>query len=131
MSVSITRSPAEDAETIRQLLVANLFQVFGERDETLRTKAVASTYHEGVLWHEPDRIINGLEELDRRAGEILAETPGFKFSTDGEAIISQNMGIQSWNFGPEADPALVKGTDVIVVEGGKIKVLWTAVTKTP
>jgi SnoaL-like domain len=131
MSVAISRSPAEDPETVKRLLNANLFKVFGERDTTARYSTIGETYHKDVLWHEPDRLVHGWEAMSKRAGEILAEAPGFQFITDGEPIVTQNLGILSWKFGPDADPELVKGTDVILVEDGKIKVLWTAVTKVP
>lgn len=131
MSVAITRSPSENPEIIKRLLDDNLFKVFGQRDTVARTATIAETYHKHVLWHEPDRVVHGWDAMDKRAGELLAEAPGFQFSTDGESIVTQNLGILSWKFGPAADPGLVKGTDVILVDEGKIKVLWTAVTKIP
>jgi hypothetical protein len=131
MSISITRSPMEDLDIIRRLLNANLFDVFGQRDPAARTAAIAKIHQADVVWYEPDRVLSGNEAIDIRAGEILAEAPGCQFSVDGEAVVTQNLGVLNWNFGPPADPDMVKGTDIIVVEGGKIKVLWTAVTKIP
>lgn len=131
MSISISNSPNEDPEVIKRLLKANLFDVFGQRDTAARSTTVSATYHNDVVWYEPDRVVQGLKDLDARAGEILDGAPGFSFITDGQAIVTQNIGVLSWKFGPSTDPELVKGTDVILVEGGKIKALWTAVTKLP
>jgi hypothetical protein len=131
MSVLITTSPDESPETIKRLLAANLFEVFGQRDAAARSSIIAEIYHKDIFWNEPDRVIRGWEPLGTRAGEILEEAPGFQFTTDGVPIVTQNLGILSWKFGPSSAPDLVKGTDVIVVEEGKIKVLWTAVTKIP
>lgn len=131
MSITLTRSPSEDPETIRRLLHANLFLVFAERSVAARTAAIADIYHDEILWHEPDRLVHGKEDLNTRAGDILADAPGFEFTVDGDYVVSQNMGILRWNFGPNTQRDLVKGTDVILVEGGKVKVLWTAVTKAP
>jgi len=41
------------------------------------------------------------------------------------------MGTLKWWFGPPEKPDLVQGIDVIIVEGGKIKFLWTALEKVP
>jgi len=53
------------------------------------------------------------------------------FKPDGAEIVTQNLGTLSWVFGPPGQPDLVKGTDFILVEGGKVKALWTALTKVP
>ncbi|RDW58907.1 hypothetical protein BP6252_13383 [Coleophoma cylindrospora] len=131
MSTLITRSPTENRETIKDLLIANLFEVFGQRDRTVRYTTIGRIYHRNIVWYEPDRVIHDWEAIDKRAGEILAEAPGFQFSIEGEPIITQNLGVVNWNFGPNEDSELVKGTDIVLVEGGKIKALWTAMTKTP
>ena len=132
MSFTVSSAPNEDPVRNRALLHANLISVFNERDETARKAAVQSTYWEDVVWCESDiTVIKGLEALDKRAEELLAESPGFAFKPEGEMIVSQNLGILGWTFGPPAQPDLVKGTDVIIVQDGKMKALWTAVTKVP
>jgi hypothetical protein len=66
-------------------------------------------------------VIGGWEALDVRAEEGLGGAPGLQFTTEGEAIVTQNLGILNWNFGSSSAPDLVKGADVIEIEGGKIK----------
>jgi hypothetical protein len=65
--------------------------------------------------------------LNARASELQTQSPGFKFCADGIMSVSQNMGILRWYYGPEDKPDIVRGTDVIIVEGGKVKALWTAI----
>src|ERR1700753_4413482 len=126
MSLNISTTPSEEESTIRALLSANLFGVFGERDATKRATAVDDTYAEDIIWYEgSEGTIKGSAALNARAAELLAESPGFKFNADGIASVSQNLGVLRWKFGPEDKPDLVRGTDVIIVEGGKIKALWT------
>lgn len=132
MSFTVSSAPNEDPVTIRTLLHANLLSVFNERDETARRAAVQSTYAEDIVWYESDgNVIKGHDTLNKRAEELLAENPGFAFKPEGEMVVSQNLGILSWTFGPPGEPDLVKGTDVIIVQDGKVKALWTAVTKVP
>lgn len=132
MSFTISSVPNEDSTKIRALLHALLLLVFNERDETARKAAVQSTYAEDIVWYESDgAVMKGHDALNKRAEELLAESPGFVFKPEGEMIVSQNLGILSWMFGPLGEPDLVKGTDVIIVQDGKVKALWTAVTKAP
>lgn len=127
MSLKLSTTPSEEESTVRELLSANLFKVFDERDASKRATAVQNTYAKDIIWYEPDRIIQGLAALDARASELQIQTPGFKFRADGIMSVCQNMGVLRWCYGPEDKPDAVQGTDVIIVEGGKVKALWTSI----
>ncbi len=131
MSTSISTAPSEDPAVVQALLLANLLSVFGERDESARKAAIDNTYADDVVWYEPDRVIHGRHDLNERAAELLVQSPGFVFQPDGDLIVTQNLGILHWKFGPEGVPDLVKGVDAILVQDGKVKALWTGVTKVP
>lgn len=132
MSFTVSTTPQEDPAVVRALLDANLLSVFGERNDETRKAAVERTYTDGVTWYETDgAVLIGHDALDKRAAELLASSPSFVFAADGDKVVTQNLGVLSWMFGPPEAPDLVKGTDYIIVEGGKIKALWTAVTKAP
>lgn len=132
MSFTVSIAPNEDPSRIRALLHANLLSVFNEPHEIARKAAIQSTYAEDIVWYESEiNVIKGHDALNKRAEALLAESPGFAFKPDGEMIVSQNLGILGWTFGPPGEPDLVKGTDVIIVQDGKVKALWTAVTKVP
>ncbi|KAK0725555.1 hypothetical protein B0H67DRAFT_135211 [Lasiosphaeris hirsuta] len=132
MSLSISTTPKEVATTIRTLLSENLLSVFAERDAPVRKAAIERIYTDDVIWYETDgTVITGHAALDKRAGELLASNPGFAFSADGESVVTQNLGMLSWKFGPPGAPDLIKGSDFVIVEGGKIKALWTAITNVP
>jgi len=132
MSFTVSATPQEDPAVVRTLLDKNLLAVFGERDDPTRKAAIEETYTSNVVWYETDgAVLNGHDALDKKAAELLASSPGFIFSVDGDKIVTQNLGALGWKFGPPEAPDLVKGTDFIIVEGGKIKALWTAITKVP
>ena len=131
MSLKISITPSEEESTIRALLSANLFGVFDERDASKRATAVDDTYAEDIIWYEPDGVIQGRAALNARASELQTQSPGFKFRADGIMSVSQNMGVLRWYFGPEDKPDMIRGTDVIIVEGGKVKALWTSIDNAP
>ncbi|KAI9774449.1 MAG: hypothetical protein M1839_001732 [Geoglossum umbratile] len=132
MSLKISTAPSEDEFTIRALLSVNLFNVFNERDESKRSATVQTAYADDIIWYEsPDNIIQGRVALNDRASELQTKYPDFKFSTDGITSVSHNIGVLRWHYGPEDKPDLIGGTDVIIVEGGKIKALWTTLDSVP
>ena len=131
MALKISTTPFEDESTIRALLSANLFSVFDERDASKRATAVQDTYAEDIIWYEVDNITQGRVALNARASELQTQSPGFKFHADGIMSVSQNIGVLRWYYGPEDKPDLVRGTDVIIVEDGKIKALWTTIDNAP
>jgi len=127
MSLKISTTPSEEESTIQALLSANLFRVFDERDASKRATVVDDTYAEDIIWYEPDAVIQGRAALNARASEMQTQSPGFKFRADGIMSVSQNMGVLRWYYGPEDQPDMVRGSDVIIVEGGKVKALWTSI----
>ncbi|KAK9366679.1 hypothetical protein V1509DRAFT_629284 [Lipomyces kononenkoae] len=131
MSLNISTNPSEDESTIRSLLPANLFSVFDERDASKRSTAVQKTYTEDLVWYESDNIIHGRAALNARASELHTQSPGFNFHADDIMSVSQNVGVLRWYYGPEDKPDMIRGTDVIIVEGGKIKALWTTIDNAP
>jgi hypothetical protein len=131
MSLKISTTPSEEESTIRALLSANLFGVFDERDASKRATAVDDTYAEDIIWYEPNGVIQGRAALNARASELQTQSPGFKFRADGIMSVSQNIGVLRWYFGPEDKPDMIRGTDVIIVEGGKVKALWTTFDNAP
>jgi hypothetical protein len=129
--LKISTTPSEEESTIRALLSANLLGVFDERDASKRATAVDDTYAEDIIWYAPDGIIQGRAALNARASELQTQSPGFKFRADGIMSVSQNVGVLRWHFGPEDKPDMIRGTDVIIVEGGKVKALWTTFDNAP
>jgi hypothetical protein len=57
--------------TIRDLMLANLFDVFNERDRERRTTAIARTYTDTVVFSDLDGITTGREALNEKAQKLL------------------------------------------------------------
>ncbi len=102
MSLKISTTPSEDQSTIRALLSANLFSVFDERD----------------------RIpLNAPQQSKTHMPKILLSGTSRTAISSKVAQVGQNIGVLRWHYGPEDKPDMVRGTDVIIVEGGKIRAL--------
>ena len=108
-----------------ELAHRNLLEVFGERDPERRAKVIREIYTEDVSFADPDEIVVGWDGLDRKAQGLLDDAPGFVFSPAGEVRVVQNLTLLAWHFGPEGAPPVVSGTDISIVEDGRIRRVYT------
>jgi hypothetical protein len=60
------------SSTVSTLLLRNLRDVFGEIDPVRRRAAIAEIFHEDAVFHEPNGIYRGRDEINRIAGVIKA-----------------------------------------------------------
>ena len=114
-----------DAARIRELMLANLFEVFSERDPERRSKAVAATYTDDVVWTDPDGTTRGHQALIEQAQKLLDRLPDFVFSAAGPVRVSRNLGLLAFNMGVPEQPPAVSGIDVALVRDGRIAELHT------
>jgi hypothetical protein len=117
-----------DPARIRELLLANLFAVFSERDPERRLEVIARNYTEDVIWSDPDGTTQGHEALNEQAQKLLDRMPGFVFSAAGPVHVSRDLGLLAFNLGVPEQPPAVSGFDVALVRDGRIAVLHTLLT---
>ncbi|MFE3289205.1 nuclear transport factor 2 family protein [Rhodococcus sp. NPDC059234] len=109
------------------LMRANLLEVFNEPDPTRRATVIAKNYSDDVVWHEPDRIVRGRRDFERRAEDLRAENPDWVFRPVGDASGLDDIGHLGFEYGPAGQPA-VTGMDIARIEDGVIAELYTIVT---
>jgi hypothetical protein len=120
------RETEEDVmATVAGLMEANLLQVFNERDDERRAKAIAATYAPDVEFADPEGVATGHAELNAKARGLLEQSPGFVFAPAGPVLVNHDLGHLAWQFGPEGAPPVVRGIDIALVEDGVIKKLYT------
>ncbi|GAA5163190.1 hypothetical protein GCM10023321_49680 [Pseudonocardia eucalypti] len=118
----MTRSPAE-------LMRRNLLEVFDEPDPARRSAVIAETYAEDVVWHEPDRVIHGRKDFERRAEELRAENPDWTFRPVGPASELDDIGHLGFDYGPAGSPPMASGMDIAHTRDGVIVELYTIITE--
>ncbi|MGE7367542.1 hypothetical protein ACQKKX_00515 [Neorhizobium sp. NPDC001467] len=60
------------------LLTRNLFDVFGEGDDARRRAAVEDIFVEDAVFHEPNGVHHGREDIARIAGRIRSFHPDYR-----------------------------------------------------
>ena len=121
----IQQGVMSDDARIRELLLLNLFAVFGERDRSRRWEAITRNYTQDVIWSDPDATTQGHEALDERAQQLLDSTPDFVFTAAGPVHVLRDLGHLAFNLGVPEQPPAVSGYDVALVQDGRIAVLYT------
>ena len=106
-------------------MLANLFEVFSERDPKRRLEVIARNYTEDVIWTDPDGTTQGREALNEQAQKLLDRMPAFVFSAAGPVHVSPDLGLLAFNLGVPEQPPAVSGIDVALVRDGRIAVLHT------
>ncbi|WP_405891409.1 nuclear transport factor 2 family protein [Streptomyces sp. NBC_00133] len=119
------------SNTVADLMRRNLLNVFNEPDPERRAAAIAETYAEDVVWHEPDRIVRGREALAHRAAELREQTPDWVFHPDGPVSVNDDLGHLGFRYGPSGLPPVVSGMDIAHCKNGVIVELYTLVTEVP
>ncbi|XVV15476.1 nuclear transport factor 2 family protein [Actinoplanes sp. CA-131856] len=109
-----------------ELAYRNLLEVFGQRDPEKRAKAIRETYAEDVTFADPDGVVTGWDNLDRKAQDLLDKAPGFVFAPVGEVRVVQDLTMLAWQFGPEGAAPVVSGVDICIVADGRIRKLYTS-----
>ena len=102
----------------------SLLDVFNERDAERRAAAIAAVYSVDVTFYEADDAVHGPAALGARVQQLLDGAPGWVFRPAGVPSVNHNLGRLTWHFGPDGAPAAVTGTDVAIVEDGRIRSLY-------
>jgi hypothetical protein len=84
-------------------------------------------YSTDIVFYELERMYRGHAEIGLCVQSLLDKSPGWVYSQDGVVLVNHNLGILPWKFGPEDQEAVVRGRDIIIVEEGKIKVLYVLI----
>ena len=79
--------------TVADLMNQNLLDVCNEPDPGRRNAAIALTYAEDVVWHQPDGIVRGRAMLVRRTAELHDLNPDRLFQPDGPLFVNDGLGI--------------------------------------
>ena len=125
-------TPSEQGVDFDALMQANLVRVFGERNVDRRRAGLRELYAEDATLFEPQAVVIGQEAISGAIDTLLASMPpDFVFTPAGPAAGHNGVGRLFWRAGPPGGPTAVTGTDVVHVEGGRIKSLHVFLDPAP
>ena len=110
--------------TASTLLQANLKRVFNERDPARRRQAIEELYAPNATLYEPQETFSGTEAIAGAVNKLLASLPPkLAFSMVGPVLQNHEMGKLLWKGHLPDGTTIVTGTDVVQVEGGRIRTI--------
>ena len=117
--------------SISTLLTRNLHDVFGEKDPTRRRATIDEIFTEDCVFHEPNGVYQGREEIDRVAGKVKATHPDFRYQLIAEPEELGDGGRVRWVSGRPGEIPDYAGTDFIIARDGRIAAVYLFFDKLP
>ncbi|KAM0326964.1 hypothetical protein ACHAQA_006085 [Verticillium albo-atrum] len=126
ISVSIEDPPPRDKMVS---LIQREINFLSYANPQSRLLAIQTLFHPDAVWFDYDGSVHfGHDGVLARSTIILSELNGTTHRSVDDAKVCQNMATQRWGVVPDGttgqSPSLLGG-DVVVVEGQRIKVLWS------
>jgi hypothetical protein len=120
------------SNSISNLLIRNLRDVFGENDPTQRRAAIDEIWAEDGVFYDPNSGAHrGRDEIDRVAGAIKATHPDFRYQPIGEPEELGNAARVRWVSGRPGEAPAYAGTDFIIARDGRIAAVYLFFDKLP
>ena len=113
------------------MLTRNFHDVFGENDPTRRRATIDQIFTEDCVFHEPNGLYRGREEIDRVAGKIKATHPDFRYQLIAEPEELGDGGRVRWVSGRPGEAPAYAGTDFIIARAGRIAAVYLFFDQVP
>ncbi len=122
-----TTGPAQVAEP-DAIMRANMNRVFNERSAERRLEALGELYSSDATLYDPEAVATGREAISAAVDSLLGNfPPDFVFTAAGPAVGHNGAARLFWRLGPPGRPAVVTGTDVALLEHGRVTCLYVFV----
>ena len=110
----------QSSNAVRELLHANLHEVFTEREPNARRAAIERTYAEDVRFIDAEAEVVGREAVNERVHQLVAGVPAeFLLEEDGPPYVAGDVGALAWRLGPPGSP-VSRGIDILTVRDDRV-----------
>ena len=113
------------SDTLADLMLRNLSEVFGERDSERRMASIKNLYSEDAVFFEAEQRFEGRQTISDAVAALQASFPAeFEFSAVAPPARNHDVGRLFWRLGPAGSPPVVNGMDVAQFKDGRIRSLY-------
>ena len=113
------------SDTLADLMLRNLSEVFGERHSERRMAAIKNLYSEDAVFFEAERRFEGRQTISDAVATFQASFPAeFKFSAVAPPARNHEVGRLFWRLDPAGSPPVANGMDVTRFKDGRIHSLY-------
>lgn len=104
---------------------------WNESDASRRAELLKATFTEDVSYRDPIMQGDGHEGVAALIDGVQQRFAGFRFSLKGTPEGFADKIRFSWNLGPEGTPSVIEGTDIGIIENGRLKSVTGFLDKVP
>ena len=103
-----------------QTIAAAYIATWNETDADKRRALLDAHWNETADYVDPLMAGRGRDEVGGLISAVHERFPGFRFALVGTADGYADKVRFSWGLGPAGDPSVIMGSDVVLMEGGRI-----------
>jgi hypothetical protein len=112
-------------------IAENYIAAWNETDAARRQARLEAAFTAGVSYRDPIMQGEGRDEVAQLIDGVQHRFPAFRFTLKGEPDGFENHIRFSWELGPEGTPSVVEGTDIGVIEDGRLSKVTGFLDKVP
>jgi hypothetical protein len=102
-------------------LIDRYIATWNETDSARRRDLVGRTFTRDASYLDPHLEGDGASEIDALIGAVQARFPGYRFRRIGPVDAHHDRVRFSWEVSPEGGPVFASGTDIAVVDDGRLR----------
>ena len=106
--------------TSPQQIAERYLETFNETDAARRRELLEQLYTSQGTYIDPHVEVSGTDAIDAFIGQTQERFPGFTFKLGGPVDAHHDQARFQWHAGPDGEPPIYAGFDVIVTDGGRI-----------
>ncbi|MER8426934.1 nuclear transport factor 2 family protein [Mesorhizobium sp. M0199] len=112
-------------------IAENYIAAWNESDAARRKALLKTTFTEDVGYRDPIMQGDGHDGIAALIEGVQQRFTGFRFSLKGEPDGFADAIRFSWNLGPDGTEPVIEGTDIGVIENGRLKSVTGFLDKVP
>ena len=112
-------------------IARNYVAAWNEADAARRTDLLDAAFTQDVSYRDPIMQGDGHSGMTQLIEGVQQRFPGFRFSLRGTPDGFGDYIRFSWNLGPEGLDPVIEGTDIGVIENGRLKSITGFLDKVP
>ncbi|MFE0013329.1 nuclear transport factor 2 family protein [Mesorhizobium sp. NPDC059054] len=112
-------------------IAQNYVAAWNETDAARRASLLDTAFTRNVNYRDPIMQGDGHDGMSQLIEGVQQQFPGFRFSLRGTPDGFGDYIRFSWNLGPEGVDSVIEGTDIGVIENGRLKSVTGFLDKVP
>jgi hypothetical protein len=112
-------------------IAKNYIAAWNETDARRREKLLEAAFAADVRYHDPIMQGEGRNGVSALIDGVHQRFPGFRFALKGKPDGYADKIRFSWELGPHGAEAPIEGTDICVIEDGRLKSVTGFLDKVP